>query len=90
MTKAEMIAKIAADAQITKTTAEAALKAFTEGVVEALNDSTGKLTLTGFGTFTKTQRKARRGINPQTGKTIHIPARNVVKFKPGKKLRESV
>jgi DNA-binding protein HU-beta len=48
------------------------------------------VTLVGFGTFQKTRRKARKGRNPQTGEAIKIKAKNVVKFKPGKKLSESI
>ena len=48
------------------------------------------MTLVGFGTFMKVRRKARKGRNPQTGEVIKIKAANVVKFKPGKKLRDAV
>ena len=48
------------------------------------------LTLVGFGTFSKVRRKARKGRNPQTGEAIKIKAKNVVKFKPGKKLQDAV
>jgi DNA-binding protein HU-beta len=90
MTKAELIEKIAADAGISKTTATAALDSFTANVTKALKKKDGKLTLVGFGTFTKVRRKARNGRNPQTGETIKIKACNVVKFRPGKKLKEAV
>ena len=50
----------------------------------------GKVTLVGFGTFQKVRRKARKGRNPQTGEAIKIKATNVVKFRPGKKLRDSI
>jgi DNA-binding protein HU-beta len=46
--------------------------------------------LVGFGTFQKSRRKARKGRNPQTGEMLKIKARNVVKFRPGKKLRDAV
>jgi DNA-binding protein HU-beta len=48
------------------------------------------VTLVGFGTFSKIRRKARKGRNPRTGEPIKIKASNVVKFKPGQKLREAV
>ncbi len=48
------------------------------------------ITLTGFGNFKVTERAARTGRNPQTGKAIKIPAVKVIKFSAGKKLRESV
>jgi DNA-binding protein HU-beta len=55
-----------------------------------LKKKEGKVTLVGFGTFTKIRRKARKGRNPQTGEAIKISASNVVKFRPGKKLKEAV
>ncbi len=90
MTKAELIDKMAKDAGITKTAAGKALDSFVDGVTKALKKKDGKVTLVGFGTFSKVRRNARKGRNPQTGESIKIKARNVVKFKPGKKLSESV
>lgn len=90
MTKPELIEKMAKDAGITKTQAGAALKSFTDGVTKALKKKDGKLTLVGFGTFSKVRRKARKGRNPQTGEIIKIKASNAVKFKPGKTLKESI
>ena len=90
MTKAELVEQMAKDAKITKVAAAAALESFTASVTKALKKKDGKVTLVGFGTFQKTRRKARKGRNPQTGAVIKIKARNVVKFKPGKKLREAV
>ena len=48
------------------------------------------MTLVGFGTFSVSKREARQGRNPQTGKTIEIPEKKVVKFKAGSKLSETV
>ncbi len=90
MTKAELIGKMAKDASITKAAAGTALNSFMEGVTDSLKDKDGKLTLVGFGTFVKSRRNARKGRNPQTGEVINIKATNVVKFRPGKKLKESV
>ncbi|MEE8432148.1 MAG: HU family DNA-binding protein [Candidatus Desulfatibia sp.] len=90
MTKAELVERMAKDAKITKVAAAAALGSFTDNVTKALKKKDGKVTLVGFGTFQKTRRKARKGRNPQTGAVIKIKARNVVKFKPGKKLREAI
>ncbi len=90
MTKPELVEKMAKDAKITKTQAAAALKSFTEGVKTSLKKKDGKLTLVGFGTFSKVRRKARKGRNPQTGEPIKIKASNAVKFKPGKALKEAV
>ncbi|BBO71880.1 transcriptional regulator [Desulfosarcina alkanivorans] len=90
MTKAELVEKMADDAGITKVAAAAALDSFTANVGKALKKKDGKVTLVGFGTFMKVRRKARKGRNPQTGEVIKIKAANVVKFKPGKKLRDAV
>lgn len=90
MTKAELIEAMATEAGISKAAAGAALDSFTTNVTKALKKKNGKVTLVGFGTFSKTRRKARKGRNPQTGETIKIKASNVVKFKAGKKLKDSV
>jgi len=90
MTKAELIEKMAADAKVTKVAAGAVLDSFMANVTKALKKKDGKVTLVGFGTFQKAHQKARKGRNPQTGAPLKIKARNVVKFKAGKKLKESV
>jgi DNA-binding protein HU-beta len=90
MTKAELVETMATDAGISKVAAAAALNAFIDGVAKALKKKEGKVTLVGFGTFTRARRKARKGRNPQTGEPIKIKAASVVKFRPGKKLREAV
>ena len=90
MTKAELVEKMAKDAGISKVAAAAALNSFMEGITKALKKKNGKVTLVGFGTFAKIRRKARKGRNPQTGDPIKIKACNVVKFKPGKKLKDSI
>ena len=90
MNKAELVEKIAEESGISKVAANAALNSFVDNVTKALKKKNGKVTLVGFGTFTKVKRKARKGRNPQTGEEMKIPAANVVKFRPGKKLRESI
>jgi DNA-binding protein HU-beta len=90
MTKAELIEKMAKEADISKVAAGKALDSFVDGVTKTLKKKEGKVTLVGFGTFQKSRRKARKGRNPQTGEMLKIKARNVVKFKPGKKLRDAV
>ena len=90
MTKAELIEKMAKDAEITKAAAGTALDSFIQGVTAALKKKDGKVTLVGFGTFEKTNRKARKGRNPQTGEAIKIKASKSVKFKVGKKLKDAV
>ena len=90
MTKVELVEKMANDADISKAAAGKALSSFMEGVTKALKKKEGKVTLVGFGTFSKTRRKARKGRNPQTGEAIKIKAANVVKFKAGKKLKDAI
>jgi len=90
MTKAELIGQMAKDAKISKAAAGKALDSFTDGVMKALKKKDGKITLTGFGTFSKVRRKAREGRNPQTGAKIKIKARNAVKFTSGKALKDAV
>ena len=90
MTKAELVDQAAKDANISKVAAAAALNSFMYSVTKALKKKDGKVTLVGFGTFSKSRRKARKGRNPQTGAPIKIKASNVVKFKAGKKLKDSV
>jgi DNA-binding protein HU-beta len=90
MTKANLIEKMAKDAQISKVAAGTVLDSFMANVTKALKKKDGKVTLVGFGTFSKVRQKARKGRNPQTGEPIKIKARNVVKFKAGKALKEAV
>ena len=90
MTKAELVEKAAKDAKVSKAAAAAALNSFISSVTKALKKKNGIVTLVGFGTFSKTRRKARKGRNPQTGAPIKIKARNVVKFRPGKKLKDAI
>ena len=87
MTKAELVDKAAQDAGISKVAAAAALNSFMDSITKTLKKKDGKVTLVGFGTFTKVRRKARKGRNPQTGEPIKIKACSVVKFRPGKKLK---
>ena len=88
MTKAELIGVMADEAEISQAAAKA-LDAYIAAVGKELK-KTGKLGLVGFGTFSVVKRKAREGRNPQTGKTIKIPAKKVVKFKAGKTLSDKV
>lgn len=89
MNKAELIAKVADKAEVSKAQAEKLLNATLSSINEGLT-SDGNLTLVGFGTFSVVKRAARKGRNPQTGKAIKIPAKSVVKFKPGKNLKDAV
>ena len=89
MNKAELISKIADDAGITKSQANATLDSFVEAVTKTLKGG-GKVTLVGFGTFSVTKRAARNGRNPQTGEVIKIKAKKVARFKAGKELTSKI
>jgi len=89
MTKEELVAKAAQDADVSKSQAAKVLNSTLEGIEGALAKG-DKVSLVGFGTFSVQKRAARTGRNPATGESIQIPAANVPKFKPGKKLKDSV
>ena len=90
MTKAELVEKMAQVAGISKAAANKALNSFVDCIKKSLKKKDGKITLVGFGTFAKVRRKARKGVNPATGAKIKIKARNVVRFKPGKGLKDAI
>jgi DNA-binding protein HU-beta len=89
MNKAELIAKMADDAGVTKTQANASLDSFVEAVTKTLKGG-GKVTLVGFGTFSVSKSAARNRRNPQTGAVIKIKAKRVAKFKAGKELSAKI
>lgn len=89
MTKADLVKRMAKDADISKKAAEAALDSFTMGVRDALKRGK-RVSLVGFGTFSVGRRAARNGRNPQTGEAIRIRASKVPKFKAGKTLRDVI
>ncbi len=89
MNKGDLINKIAEEANLTKAQATSALSATLSAISGTLKEG-DKAALLGFGTFSVTARPARVGRNPKTGAAIDIPAKNVVKFKPGKELSESL
>ena len=89
MNKAQLISKIAEDSGITNAQASKALGAVINGVTSTL-ESGDKLTLVGFGTFSTSERAARKGRNPRTGETIQIAASKQPKFKAGAPLKAAV
>ena len=89
MNKGELVQRISDKAGVSRSQAENALNAVIEGISDALKND-DSVTLVGFGTFSVSKRDARQGRNPQTGESINISAKNIVKFKPGKKLADSV
>lgn len=89
MNKTELVAAVAEQAGLSKKDAEAAVKAFTDVVAEALKAG-DKIQLVGFGTFEVSERAAREGRNPRTGETMVIEASKTPKFKAGKALKDLV
>ncbi|MBQ3783615.1 MAG: HU family DNA-binding protein [Lachnospiraceae bacterium] len=89
MNKAELVAAIAEKTELSKKDSEKALKAFVDVVTEELTKGE-KIQLVGFGTFEVSERAAREGRNPQTGKAMKIPASKAPKFKAGKALKDQV
>ncbi len=89
MNKADLIAKIAEEAELSKKSAEAALNAFVDAVEGALKKG-DKVQLVGFGSFEVRKRAPRKGRNPQTKEEIKIPASKAPVFKAGKALKDLV
>ncbi len=90
MTKAQLIEQMAKDAGISKTEAGNALDSLIDGIGEAIKEEDGRITLPGFGTFSKVYRKERQGVNPATGEKMTIEARYAIKFRPGKALKDAI
>lgn len=89
MNKADLINSISEKTGLTKTKSNEVIDAFLSSVTESLS-SGEKVTLVGFGTFTTSQRDARKGRNPKTGEVIDIPSKKVARFKAGSDLTKSV
>ena len=89
MNKAELIAAVAENAELTKKDAEKAVKAFIEVVTDELKKGE-KVQVVGFGTFEVAERAAREGRNPQTGEAMKIAASKSPKFKAGKALKDAL
>ena len=89
MTRAEVIDSVAKKTGLNKRQAGDALSAVLTTISETLKKG-GSVAFIGFGTFAVVARKARTGLNPQTGEKLKIPARKVPKFKPGADLKKAV
>lgn len=89
MTKEELVAQAAQEAGVSKSVAGKVLNSVLDNIEGAMAKG-DKVSLVGFGTFSVSKRAARTGRNPATGAPINIPAANVPKFKPGKKLKDAV
>jgi DNA-binding protein HU-beta len=89
MTKADLIDSLAAKAEVARPRAEQLVNILLEDITEGLKRG-DKVNISGFGTFTVSNRKARTGRNPKTGEPIEIPASRSARFRAGKMLRESL
>jgi nucleoid DNA-binding protein len=89
MTKAELVDSLAAKAGVPRPRAEELTNFLLDDITEALRKG-DKVNISGFGTFTVSNRKARTGRNPKTGEPIDIPASRSAKFKPGKNLKDAL
>ena len=89
MNKTELVAAVAAKADLSKKDADAAVAAVCDAIKDALADG-DKVALVGFGTFAVKERAARTGLNPRTKETITIPAAKVPSFKAGSALKDAV
>jgi DNA-binding protein HU-beta len=89
MTKADLVTHRAKATGGSKTSAERAMTAFVNGVVESLRRGR-HVTISGFGTFVVTKRAGRSGRNPRTGKAITIPPAKVPRFRPSRSLKSAV
>jgi DNA-binding protein HU-beta len=89
MTKAELIDSISTKAELPKQKAEEIVNGLFDDIVGALKTG-DKVNISGFGTFSVSERKARTGRNPKTGETIQIASSRAAKFKAGKGLKESL
>ena len=90
MTKNELIAHIAQDMALPKTTVSMVLDSLAATATSHLSSSPADFTLPGLGKLATSVRKARTGRNPRTGETVNIPAAVSVKFKPAKALKDAV
>ena len=90
MNKNELAVQMVKDSSITKNDAIKVIDEFVNIVTKELMTKDGKVTLVGFGTFKTLDKKQKKGRNPRTGEEIIIPRKKVVKFIPGKELKELV
>ena len=89
MTKADLIESVANKTELPKAIAERAVSAVFDDIAAALKEG-DKVSISGFGTFAVSSRKARTGRNPKTGDAIEIAASKSAKFKAGKSLKDTL
>ena len=89
MSKTDLINVIAEESGLTKADATRAFNAMVSGITKGLKKE-GKVTLTGFLTFTAKKKPASKARNPRTGEVVPVPARTAVTIKAGSKLKEAL
>ena len=89
MTKADLVERVAQEAELTKKDAEQLVEIIFDSIISTLNKGE-KIELRGFGSFRVRERNARKGRNPKSGEAVNIPAKRVAYFKPGKELKELI
>lgn len=89
MNKEDLVNMIAAKTRLTKKETSHILDSLTETIMDTVA-SGDKVVLVGFGTFEPRDRKERKGMNPQTGQPITIPATTVPAFSAGKVFKQMV
>jgi integration host factor subunit beta len=89
MTKAELVEEVSKISELTKKHSEIIVNTVFQSIVDALHKDE-KIELRGFGSFRIRQRRSRQGRNPKTGEKVHVPAKKIPYFKPGKELKEMI
>ena len=89
MTKAELVDGVSKNSGLSKKDAEVIVQTVLDSVIESLQNGE-KVELRGFGSFRLRVRASRQGRNPKTGEKVHVPAKKVPYFKPGKELKELI
>jgi nucleoid DNA-binding protein len=89
MKTADLITKVAKDAEISRKAAASVLEALVGTIHDSLKNKKGEIRIPGLGTFRATNRKARSGVNPRSGQKMNIPAVTVPKFVASKALKTS-
>ena len=89
MTKAELVEEVAKVSELTKKHSEVIVNTVFQSIIEALHEEE-KIELRGFGSFRVRRRRSRQGRNPKTGERVHVPAKKIPYFKPGKELKDLI
>ena len=89
MNKTEFINAVSEQSGLSKVDSKKAVEAFIQTISNEMKEG-GKISLLGFGSFSTTEKAARKGVNPKTKEAIDIPARKVVKFKAGAELTDKI